>query len=752
MKHTLNLRKDGVALFVAAIVAVAPFANTLARSLLYYCDFDTVTDGTLTWVNKGTGEVEPTVYQNGATAPGYAEGGLWGSGYALSENVYTTLLLGDGSTSLGCGTTRGFTISLWVLAPADPVDWTDFFGFRQGNADYRFEFTDNGTDFRVYSGHKETQYARVTRRYNDDFNDPANITVTELKANTWTHIALVATPNGTNSVGTCSLYVGGEKVARINLLNAGDLQQLYVGSAVRTAPQDADNYRWPTGNPSGACLDELALFDYPATPEHVKWLSRHKPAQPVGGPGRAMPIAWKFDTANSTDNIGVLATNSGTGEQVAYKWNNSGAHYNYSRSGALNSAISFYPITVAGQANNGLAYRVDDTTSADGLGATLGSGVTVSFWLKSPEKVTGLTGWDAWRDFLTFRIGDRRHRFEWCNPVDDAPAFRIYRASDDGVGLRNYHEDDPSSYDGASVSSRIVPGADWCNVCMVWEAASSKMRIYLNGENTKQVVQFLNPAATEALKILAVGAGGLDENDNNSRPNANPNVYLDEVAVFNNSLSPEQIKWLSSNIPSLPPLDATNLVRTVSADGACAGGLASWGVREWSGTEWADTTRTTIYPSCEDTEVEAAVTFAANATLSNDTFVTPKRLSVSGIGSLACEAGSLFAPEMLELTDGARLTVPVAAALDGRFAPKSITFGSDARIVFDITGLESRSVTVPFAASAMALPVGESDVIAHFAVKGRPSPAIGGVGKISLVPNDGGLLVKCVMGLKIIFR
>ena len=111
MKHTLSPRKDGVALFAAAIAAVAPFANTQARSMLYYCDFDTVTDGTLTWVNKGTGEVEPTVYQNGATAPGYAEGGPWGSGYALRENVYTTLLLGDGSASLGCGTTKGFTIS-----------------------------------------------------------------------------------------------------------------------------------------------------------------------------------------------------------------------------------------------------------------------------------------------------------------------------------------------------------------------------------------------------------------------------------------------------------------------------------------------------------------------------------------------------------------------------------------------------------------------------------------------------------------
>ena len=749
MKHTLNPRKDGVALFAAAIAAVAPFANTQARSMLYYCDFDTVTDGTLTWVNKGTGEVEPTMSHSGRTI-GDAEGGPFGSGYALSEVAYNSLLLGDGSTSLGCGTTRGFTISLWVWAPSSPKAWMDFFGFRQGGADYRLEFTGDGTNFRANSGHTDAQYARVLRRYSDDYNDLANITVTELKANTWTHLAIVAAPNGTNSVGNCSLYIGGEKVARVNLLNAGDLQQLYIGSAVRTAPSGPNAYRWGGVDdyPRDTRLDELALFDYPATAEHVKWLAKHKPAQPVGGPGRAMPIAWKFDTADST--AGVLATNSGTGEQVAYKWNNSGAHYNYTRPGALNSAISFYPITVAGQVNNGLAYRVDDTTSADGLGATLGSGVTVSFWLKSPEKVTGLTGWDAWRDFLTFRIGDRRHRFEWCNPVDDAPAFRIYRASDDGVGLRNYHEDDTSSYEGTSILARIVPGADWCNVCMVWEAASGKMRIYLNGENTKQVVQFLNPAATEALKILAVGAAGLDGSDNNTRPNANPNVYLDEVAVFNNSFSPEQVKWLAANIPSIPPLDATNLVRTVSANGACAGGLASWGVREWNGTEWAATTRTTIYPSCEYTEVEASVTFAADATLSNDTFVTPKRLSVSGTGSLVCEEGSLFAPESLVLADGAQLTVPVAAALDGRFAPKHITFGNGAKIVFDITGLEASPVTVPLAASAMTLPAGEGDVIAHFAVKGRP--AAKGRGEISLVPNDGGLLVKCIRGLMILFR
>ena len=48
-------------------------------------------------------------------------------------------------------------------------------------------------------------------------------------------------------------------------------------------------------------------------------------------------------------------------------------------------------------------------------------------------------------------------------------------------------------------------------------------------------------------------------------------------------------------------LDATNLVRTVSANGAWAGGLASWTVREWDDANeaWTNTTRTTIYPALE---------------------------------------------------------------------------------------------------------------------------------------------------------
>ena len=105
----------------------------------------------------------------------------------------------------------------------------------------------------------------------------------------------------------------------------------------------------------------------------------------------------------------------------------------------------------------------------------------------------------------------------------------------------------------------------------------------------------------------------------------------------------------------MPPLDATNLVRTVSANGAWAGGVALWGVNEWDGSAWTDTTRTTIYPTLEDTEVDVAVTLADGVELTNDTFVTPKKLALSAATSAALP-----------------LSATLKAAADSRFAPQAL--------------------------------------------------------------------------------
>lgn len=704
MKHTLNPRKDGVALFAAAIAAVAPLANVQARSLIHYFDFDTPSGNGLayTGVDKGTRPANFTL--KGSSVPRTT--GALSSDYAYYTSAAKTgIWLGDGSASLGCGTTQGFTISFWLKTSGSHIAWADFFGFRVGGLDYRCEYTtENTSDFSVYYNVVE---------------DPATCafvgisgggTTAAATAGEWRHAAFVFTPNGTNNIATCALYVGGEKIGYVNLRQAGDLQQIHIGSWVRGL-SGADR----KSNAKDTGIDELAVFDYPVTAEQVKWLAKYKPAQPAAGPGRAMPVCWLLDALGDASGDGIQATNSGTGPWNAYKSNT--GYANWTKDGALGSAYTFH-------INNYVTFRVD-SGEADGFGATLGSGMTLSFWIKAPATIT------AWRDFMSFRLGDRYERVEWqsSNPA------KFYLCG---------------SADSSSIS---LAANTWQNVCMVWNEASSRFDFYLGGAKQDAVLSFSSPSAAEALKSFAVGSNVILASGSRNAGGVS-NTFIDEVAIFNHSLSANQIAWLANNIPCLPPLDATNLVRTVTTSGAWAGGLASWGVREWDddGGAWTDTTRTTIYPTLEDTEVEVAVAFAADATLSNDTFVTPKRLSVSGTGLLVCDEGSLFAPETLVLADGAQLTVSVAAAVDGRFAPKSITFGTGARIVFDITGLETRSVTVPLASSTMTLPDGESDVIAHFAVKGRPAPAVGGVGEISLMPNDGGLLVRCVRGLMIIFR
>lgn len=97
----------------AAVCVVAAASSAHGRSLLYYYDFDKVENNALvyTGVNKGTGTVEPTFKQSGSSPLGFVSGGALGSGHAFSETSASSLWLGDGSASLGCGTDRGFTIS-----------------------------------------------------------------------------------------------------------------------------------------------------------------------------------------------------------------------------------------------------------------------------------------------------------------------------------------------------------------------------------------------------------------------------------------------------------------------------------------------------------------------------------------------------------------------------------------------------------------------------------------------------------------
>ena len=669
----------------AAIAASAMTAN--ARSLLYYYDFDKVVNGALvyTGVNKGTGALEPTFKQNGSNPLGFVSGGALGSGYALRESSPSSLWLGDGSASLGCNTDRGFTISFWVKANTSHNAWSDFFGFRLNGVDYRMEYiANNNNNVAFYYYPAKTSATNPAVRI-----DGSGTIITELTSGEWRHVAIVAKPNGKNSIGTGAFYVSGEKIANLNFFRGGSLQQLHIGSCVRQQLYD-DKDR--AGNTGGTCLDELALFDYPATDEQVKWLAKFKPAQPAVGPGREMPYCWHFDTTNKT--FGATAkVNSGTGTQVAFLWGDeqNGANTTgYITAPTANAALG---TAYAMNAGNRATWRIN---AGSGLGPTVGSGFTFSFWMRGNAKPT------AWTDCFTFGLSCGQYmRYEF-NSSSPTAGVNIYGGSNTGPHTRK--------------------NDTWQHYCAVWNDAEQMIDYYQDGEFKWRSSYGVTPDPAHVVTTMMAGRQSHENTGawrlQGNKGNINPYVFVDEVAMFNHSLSPEQIQWLTNNVPCLPPLDATNLVRTVSANGAWAGGLASWTVREWDDANeaWTDTTRTTIYPTLEDSEVEVAVTLADGVELTNDTFVTPKKLvlassAAAGTAALHSAADSRFAPQALEIGEGLQLTVPLYAVNVGG----ALTFGTDSKIILDVSTYYDGGTTNALTVGSFVLPAGESDVLAHFA-------------------------------------
>ena len=673
------------AVSAAAIAASAMAAN--ARSLLYYYDFDKVENGALVYegVNKGTGTAEFILKEKSVGVGAGYSGGALGTDHAFCSTTQNSLWLGDGNSSLGCGTAKGFTISFWLKTHAPSKAWYDFMGFRVGDTCYRCEYPNTSSgNFMIF--------ASSDSRFNAVGGGEA---ATEATAGEWKHAAFVFAP-GTNTLGTCTLYIGGEKSGTMRVATAGDLKQIILGGWVRN--EDGTDRSAKYIGATNTSIDELAVFDYPATEEQVKWLGRFRPAQPAGGPARAMPLCWRFLT---TGDRGLLCENSGTGDSVAYKYrhtttkgNNDYANWD---TGVFGAPYCFWLRVGNGTSTKYWAAFRADGTGADGLGATVGSGFSVSFWLKAGADIAN------WMSFFGFTLGSRTERLAWDtgNPANVC-----------GYGdLQN---------DLLAIPSNLRTVNAWQHVCLVWNQVDGKIDVNLDGERISQMNVPAGTSASDAVNMLMLGPKVPGTNVKNDFYNEGEQVYLDELAFFNHSLSPAQISWLAANPPALPMLDATNLVRTVSANGAWAGGLASWTVREWDEVSeaWTNTTRTTIYPALEDTEVEVAVTFADGVVITNDTFVTPKRLALAAVTSAAlpvsatlkCAEGSRFAPEALEIGDGLQLTVPLYAASVGG----TLTLGTGSKITFDVSNYDGGETAL--VTGGIVLPAGESDPLAHLGV------------------------------------
>ena len=690
-----------------------------ARSMLYYYDFDAVENGALVYsgTNKGSGQAVETLKNFGSDVIDYATGAL-GSAYAFNSGKQSGLWIGDGATSMGCGTAKGFTIAFWVKAHLwHSGAWTDFFGFRLAGYDYRFEYVEAGSEqtpnppFQIYGG-----LATGTSSKNQLVGDSPNIT--ELPAGEWKHFALVFSP-GTNSTAECGVYVDGEKINALNVLGAGDLTCVRLGTLQMRNGEEYSHSAQYAHTP----IDELAVFDYPVSMDQLKWLCKFTPGQPSGGPRRAMPVLWHFD---ETDGRGLTGVNAGTGAYETFKWNPknySGEGYNDYGSfavGAFNSTHSF--------ALDFTQYKYYSIFCVTNLEETVGNGYSFSFWLYAND------GAQSWRSIFGYVVGSQNFRLAW------------------GGGTPRL------IYAGGSVNSSATfdgwTPETWNHVCVTWNQADQTTDVYINGVRKCQLSFRTVPAATDKIARISVGPWAEGSNINEGYYTSYKAVRVDEFAFFNHSLSPDQIKWLGERLPAMPPMDATNLVRTVSADCSWAGGLASWGVREWDGSAWTATARTTIWPSCEDVDVETTVSFTGNVTITNDTFVTCKSLlfsNTSGAASVAptlvCAEGSRFAPQSLKVDDGVVINASVEFG-NPLSVGGTLTFGENAKIVFDQTALAGSDNAMGWKTimtfGGISLPAGESDVLSHFGISG---------GKYGLkLSSDGrSLLAKEQKGLIISF-
>ena len=602
----------------------------------------------------------------GSFAP-YCTNGAFCSQYAFCSNLRgNSLWLGNQTTSLGCDTDGGFTISFWVKPTSSHSAWSDFFGFRIGGYNYRLEYTSaSSAAVRVFCNMDEN-----TSSLHSDY-------ISAFSAGRWNHVALVF--SGSSNYG---IYVNGELATVARLAGGGTLTQVHVG---QTLLREGTKVRCYPNNssPTGTAIDNLDIYDTAFSAAQV--------ATAANGHRREMPIWWKFDETNSR---GLTAANSGSGDYTAFKWNpkNYGSGYSdygmYLTPGFADTAHSFHL-----DASSGKFWANFCVTN---LAETSGYGFSYSFWLKANDGAT------AWRSIFGFVLGDQNFRLAWGNAT---PRTLYYG----GTGMTGQF-------------SGFTP-ATWQHVCVLWNHATSKIEIYIDGEKKVATTFTADPGDSTAISRISVGPWAEGSNISEGfYNNNNKGTTVDEFAFFNYALSTNEIAWLGTRLPALPALESTNIVRSVSGSALWDGGVASWGVNEWDdGTSaWADSSRTVPWPLGEDSIVAAEVSFSEGAVLTNDTFVTSKRLVLAPASSatlpvsatLAAASGSLFAPHSLEIADGLVLTVPLYAVS----TPGTLTLDTDSKIVFDVSNYCDGGTSNALSAGAFALPSGETsaDLLSHF--------------------------------------
>lgn len=540
---------------------------------------------------------------------------------AWSGKISSYWLEGDETAGLGCSSATGFAISFWFFPKEAIETWKDFFTFRLGDYDYNFEYCESD-EFQVLDFSCGGDEAKRIR----DRHNASAIKSVKVKLNDWNHFCLVWKPFASwrdwKHYG--EVWVNGQKVG-IFLPNANDvsndnsvLRILYLGAWQRRNGSEADVWQ----NASKTGIGEVALYGSPISDDDVAYLYTHAP-----GPlprGREMTVGLHFDRswANGGGDSPTALANSGT-LQVPFTARGGGTLATES-TGACDSGFG---LLINSSTWCGDWFDGDATT---GLGASVGTGLTLSYWTR-----------------LNSSIGDWTDLF--CVGFDESVNFwQEFPGHGDGTTSYAFYGD--CTMEGMSNSES---NDTWHHHVLVLEPGSQSFQHWQDGVRNGTV--YLTEQMTDGLfRRLYIGPAIVNENGVVIDSKSASQAGLDELAIYNYAMSEAEIAWLGTHEAALPPLAVTNLARTVSANGSWAGATAEWTLN--------DTTRKITYPAGEDTQAAVTVTVNGTASLSVDTLVqTPVVFNGAGTLALSVEQGCSFTPAALTVGSGVTVNLPTGA-------------------------------------------------------------------------------------------
>ena len=544
--------------------------------------------------------------------------------YSIYENKASSYWLeGDETDGLGCSSATGFAISFWFHPTKWSGDWRDFFGFRMGDVNYNFEYTEkSGAAFAVYDFSAGKQQLRRRHLPGEQLTPVVN-------TGDWNHFCLVWKPycawrSWPNHFG--EVWINGQKVGIFvpaDVDNGNDncvLRTLYLGSWQKYGDTEEQQKTSDTG------IGEVAVYGSSISDDDVAYLYTHAP-----GPlprGREMTVGLHFDRSypNGGGDSPTAFANSGTMQvpMTMLAGNDGNVNLATEDSGACDSGFGF---KVKGW-GTGSWLEGDATT---GLGASVGTGLTLSYW-------TYVRDWSpAWSYVLGFGFNESFDFYHDKTDNVNAP---------EGEGGFAYYGD-CELWDGLNQTFNA-----WHHHVLVLEPGNQAFQYWQDGEKIG-TMNFKSELTEGLLRRLCIGPTVKYHGE--STQNADAWVGLDELGVYNYAMSEDEIKWLGAHEAALPPLTVTSLARTVSADGKWAGATAEWTL---NGTE-----RKIVYPAGEDTQAAVTVTVNGTASLSVDTLVQTPSVVFNGAGTLALsvEQGCSFTPTALTVGSGVTVNLPTGA-------------------------------------------------------------------------------------------